>query len=341
MVIAGVSFVGACALISSLLPLPEIEPFSSKLRFYRAHRAEIDTLFVGSSRIYQQISPVLFDEETLAGRTPTHAFNLGMNGMLLSEEDYLLEQILPESRGKLRWVFIELESLPLGFDPNNMASKRIGYWHDWTRTQTIFRKIFRWDEKGKRKATPDIILGSAKQKRRHRLFILHLSLFARQSVNLGRFQDVADWWTHRGTAPDATLLGPARDGYHPVESHLAANRRADYEQALRAAMTTAEPKVLDSYTEETCRHSAEIVRRSGAIPVFIVPPVLNQSPLVFRGSVPAPGATLCFNNALRYPGLYRVAVRADPLHLNRTGSTEFSQAIGRDFVAALRAGVIR
>lgn len=339
--IAVAGFLATAVLIRSLLPLPQIEPISAKLHYYQAHRATIDTLFLGSSRVYQHVSPALFDEEAGRREVPLHSFNFGVNGMFLAEESYLLDQVLAQRGGKLRFVFLELESLPLGFDPNNMGSQRIGYWHDWARTHALLQKIFRVDENGKSKKARDIILGQKKQERRHQLLILHLSLFARHFVNLGRAQDVFDWVTHRSVLPDAPSLGPGGDGYRPGTAVLPADKVAEYKNALSAALAASGPEALDRYTEEICRHCADTIRRHGAVPIFVVTPVLDQTQLVFPATAPPPGAILSFNNARRYPEFYRPAVRLDGSHMNRIGAAEFSRQLGRSFAASLQAGEIR
>ncbi|MEO7723445.1 MAG: hypothetical protein ABIU29_01965 [Chthoniobacterales bacterium] len=339
--IAVASFIATGTIIRTLLPFPEIEPISSKMRYFQAHHEEIDTLFLGSSRVYQQISPALFDKEMRRNQTPTHAFNFGVNGMFLAEESYLLDQLLPRSGNRLRWVFIELEALPLGFDPNNMGSQRTGYWHDWTRMEAVSRKILRLDEHGKRKATRDILLGRKKGERRHHLFLLHLSLFARHFVNLGAARDIADWVIHHSNPPDVVELGPLGDGYRPGAAHLRADKAAGYETALSASTAVGRPKTVDRYTEDICRRCAETIRRHGAIPVFLVTPVIDQSNLIFADSAIAPGTILSFNNASRYPELYRAAVRIDYSHMNESGSAEFTRQLGREFTAALRKGTIK
>jgi len=52
-----VAFIGTCLLIDSLLPEPGITGVSSKLRYYEAHKDEFDAVFIGTSRIYHQVSP--------------------------------------------------------------------------------------------------------------------------------------------------------------------------------------------------------------------------------------------------------------------------------------------
>ena len=203
------AFLFADAFFRWVLPFPEIPPISEKLRFYEAHRDQIDTLFFGSSRIYQELSPSIFDSEMRARGLETKSFNFGVNGMFLGEESYLLEKVLPHASARLRWVFIELEPLPISFDPGNSGSQRIGYWHDLPRTRAVVEEIFRLDSAGRTRAKMGSHLRPPrKQEQRHDLLILHLSLFTKNFLNLSdRF---ATYWTGGNIArenPIASISG--------------------------------------------------------------------------------------------------------------------------------------
>jgi hypothetical protein len=110
--IAVTAFFVTCVSLHAVLPFPEIDGgVSQKFRFFSAHKDEFDTLFIGSSRVYFQISPAIFDRVTRESGLPTHSFNFGIGGMYLPETAYLLEQILSLRPRNLRWVFIEYDEL--------------------------------------------------------------------------------------------------------------------------------------------------------------------------------------------------------------------------------------
>jgi hypothetical protein len=273
---------------------------------------------------------------------PTKSFNFGVNGMFLGEESYVLEKVLARASSRLRWVFVELEPLPMNFDPNNIGSQRIGYWHDWPRTRAIIEEIFRLDNAGRTKAKWDVILGRTKQKRRHDLLFLHLSLFTKNFLNLGRGRDLFDWWQNRSTDAIPASLGVTGDGYLPGEGHLQADEAALFEQALRVSVATPQRKELDRATEEICRRSVTEILRRNAKPVFVVTPLRDQTQLVFAPPTAGPAAILSLNDASRYPDLYRTSVRLDSMsHLNVQGSQNFSRHLAHLFGAALREGAIK
>jgi len=89
--IGAAAFLITCLILRVVLPFPEIDDgVSQKFRFFAAHKDEFDTLFIGSSRVYFQISPAIFDRVTRASGLPTHSFNFGIGGMYLPETSYLL-----------------------------------------------------------------------------------------------------------------------------------------------------------------------------------------------------------------------------------------------------------
>src|SRR5437667_3605148 len=141
-VIGVAAFLITCVGLHALLPFPEIDGgVSQKFRFFAAHKDEFDTLFIGSSRIYFQISPATFDRFTRESGLSTHSFNFGIGGMYLPETGYLLEQILKLKPLKLRRVFIEYDELQTKWSPQNQTSRRALYWADWKRVSLLLRKL--------------------------------------------------------------------------------------------------------------------------------------------------------------------------------------------------------
>ena len=70
--IGATAFLLSCIGLRAILPFPEIDGgVSQKFRFFAAHKDEFDTLFIGSSRVYFQISPAIFDRVTRESGMPT------------------------------------------------------------------------------------------------------------------------------------------------------------------------------------------------------------------------------------------------------------------------------
>ncbi len=58
------------ALLHSALPL-RVAEVTPKLRYLETHRADFDTVFIGSSRIYHGVSPGVFDAATAGPPAPS------------------------------------------------------------------------------------------------------------------------------------------------------------------------------------------------------------------------------------------------------------------------------
>src|SRR2546423_6524213 len=114
--IAALAFILACAGLNALLPFPEIDVVSHKLRFFRQHRDDFDTVFIGSSRIRHQISPAIFDRTMRQAGLPTPTFNFGIKAMGPPEDGYLLERLLVRKPRPVNWGFV---------GPDELATKRL------------------------------------------------------------------------------------------------------------------------------------------------------------------------------------------------------------------------
>src|SRR5713226_6136440 len=79
--IAGLcAFVVSCQALHCVAGLPRIAQVTPKLEYFAGHKDEFDTLFVGSSRIYHQVMPEVFDEVLRANGREARSFNFGIDG---------------------------------------------------------------------------------------------------------------------------------------------------------------------------------------------------------------------------------------------------------------------
>ena len=219
--IAVTAFLITCISLHALLPFPEIDGgVSQKFRFFAAHKDEFDTLFIGSSRIYFQISPATFDRFTRESGLSTHSFNFGIGGMYLPESAYLLEQILSLKPRNLRWVFIEFDELQTKWSPENQTSRRALYWADWKRVSLLLRKLADagtdpvWLPNAAK--LRDIVLRQDDEKNTRSLLTFYVTQVERNYTNVARAADVLDYFFARDTNEHrASYLGAASDGYVP------------------------------------------------------------------------------------------------------------------------------
>jgi hypothetical protein len=345
-VIGAAAFLLTCVGLRVVLPFPEIDGgVSQKFRFFAAHKDEFDTLFIGSSRVYFQISPAIFDRVTRESGMPTHSFNFGIGGMYLPETAYLLEQILNLKPRKLRWVFIEYDELPTKWSPENQTSRRALYWADWKRVSLLLRKLTDAGTDPLWRPSPaklrDIVLRQKDEKNTHGLLTFYAGQFEKNYTNVARATDVLQYFLGRDTKERrARYLGVASDGYVTRPNRMSPEQVAAYERGLAAAMAQTDTQSLSPYAVEGYRQCAQEVRKIGAMPIFLITPSTTEINVATENT----GLTsviMAFNDPRTYPSLYRSDVRRDGQHLTKSGAEEFTRILAANFVELARAGGIK
>jgi hypothetical protein len=344
--IAVTAFLMTCIGLHALLPFPEIDGgVSQKFRFFAAHKDEFDTLFIGSSRIYFQISPAIFDRVTRESGLPTHSFNFGIGGMYLPESAYLLEQILNLKPRNLRWILIEYDELQTKWSTENQTSRRALYWADWKRVSLLLRKLTDagadplWLPNPKK--LRDTVLRQKGAKNTRGLLTFYVTQFERNYTNVSRAADVLDYFFRRDTRERrASYLGVASDGYVTRPGGMSPSKAETYDRGLAAAMAQAGTRPLSPYTVDAYRKCAQEVRNIGATPIFLITPSVTQIDIATE-STALPGVLMAFNNPRTYPNLYRNNVRRDGQHLTESGAKEFTRIVAANFVELARAGEIK
>jgi len=339
-------FLITCVVLRVVLPFPEIDGgVSQKFRFFAAHKDEFDTLFIGSSRVYFQISPAIFDRVTRESGMPTHSFNFGVGGMYLPETAYLLEQILNLKPRKLRWVFIEYDELQTKWSPENQTSRRALYWADWPRVSLLLRKLTDagtdplWLP-GSAKLR-DIVLRQNGEKNTRSLLTFYAGQFEKNYTNVARAADVLQYFLGSDTKERrATYLGVANDGYVTRPNRMSPEQVAAYERGLATAMAQTDTHPLSPYAVEAYRQCAQDVRKIGAMPIFLITPSITEVNVATENSG-LTSAMMAFNKPRTYPSLYRSDVRRDGQHLTKSGAEEFTRILAANFVELVRAGDIK
>ena len=302
---------------------------AAKLDFFAQHKDEFDTLLVGTSGIYYSVAPEIFDRTTAENGLPTRTFNFGIDALHPPENFYVLDQILKTKPRNLKWVVLEVADIQTRLF-QVLGTERAVYWHDWPRTRLALRKAFN----PRRDVTWSMTISRLWLAQRD--LTAHVRLFAQRHGNVGRAVDLLSSRNGARTAEAEAELGPARDGYRLAGPAMSAEKAPIFQERLAQEMADARPKPLDSYADETFRDYAERIRALGATPLFVVPPVIFQSPLSFREPPPAPGPLLLYNDAASYPMLFQTQVRIDDSHLTSEGAEEFTRLLARDFVRRVR-----
>ncbi|HYR58777.1 MAG TPA: hypothetical protein VEO95_09120, partial [Chthoniobacteraceae bacterium] len=321
---------GVCWGIREALPFPDIMLVKPKLDHLAAHHDEYDTLFIGSSRIYYQIIPALFDQLAAEQGLPTRSFNAAIAGMRPPEDAYYFDYILRHPPKRLRWVFIELASVHTEMDPDKIGTVRAIYWHDLPRLWLIFQRAL---------SSPRRLLP-----RRHTWlkaleaqlepfgdFFAHLPLFIRNETNLGGgsvFTSRLIYATLRPPMPPRVTLGADLAGWIRTgrPEVMTGNELADFEKALaQRRVAPAYHDRGDSISQQALETMIAKIEKLGATPVLVVPPTTNK-----RNFYPAPErekktVVLDFCDLEKFPELYENRYRLDTDHVNTEGARVFTR----------------
>lgn len=334
-----VAFCGACWGIREALPFPEVALVKPKLMHLAEHADRYDTLFLGSSRIYYQIIPALFDQLAAERGLPTRSFNAAIAGMRPPEDAFYFDYILRDAPKNLRWVFIELAALRTAVDPDKRGTVRAVYWHDWARTWLLFRRAL--------ELKPDV----QKRKWKKRIeplleqlgeFYPHLPLFFQNQTNLGR----ATFLTSQLITPALRLpprtevvIGEDEAGWvktgRPEE--MTGRELAAYDEAL-AERRTEKPRreTGDRISQEALERMIAQVEKLGATPVLIVPPTTNKRNFVPTRERESKTIVLDFCDLEKFPELYEHRYRLDTDHLNTDGAGVFTRIFVKEWADAVQ-----
>ena len=312
------------------MPPSNPEGVAEKLAFFAKHKDEFDTFFLGSSRFHYALSPERFDTITRENGVPTRTFNFGVDGMSPPETFYVLEQILKTQPRNLKWVFLEFDNIQTKLHADILGTQRLLYWHDWPRTALTLRKAVdpsgqgKWYQKLNR-------LWSAR-----RNLLSHLALFQKQFANAGRGAELF-------SRPSEVRRPRIEPEAGAERRRLSALRSTDVPGAAPRISGANWPRRLPRrapnssipYAEGAYRDYAAKLRQLGAGLIFVVPPSIFQSPMLFRAT-PPPGPLFAFNDCKTYPQLCDTKVRVDEQHLTDEGAAEFTRLLALEFVGFAR-----
>lgn len=320
----GLALVLVCAAIHSRLPPLRVPVISDKLDHLQARRGEIDTVFIGSSRVYRAFDPALFDREFAVRGGSARSFNFGADGVRPPESFYVLRQVLRMGL-PLRRVFIELGGIYPKVNAANIGSVRYLHWHDGRHTVLVLRHIVGSGEKMAVKGQQ---------------IVVHISSFFGRISNIGRGPELLG---ARLSGPQKTWAVPIpwkdRAGFEPQMSpRLEGRRRAIYEAAVtHVEQRGLPPAPVPPLLAEALRALVAEVRAAGAEPVFVITPtVLARENLVDLAAAGVEVRVIAFTDPRRHPGVFRAENHCDEEHLNATGAAEFTRALAEELAAAAR-----
>lgn len=296
---------------------------SAKLRQYDDVADQVDTVFIGSSRIYRHLVPQIYDRIRARAGEEEISFNLGVPDMRMLEVLYLAEWAFERSDG-IELLIVEATEDPLELPEWNRNAERTVAWHD---------------EKAMARIRRGIEMSEQADARRAALLSAHLEIFQRRMSAVGRgltLLQSGDW----------PGLPASQRGYqsleqnqrHPISEAEAQElvdrwnrlheRSGSWNRSLERLEREPESRTTDPFEQELFAELEALAAANGARVVWIVSPAPRRTPnLVAAAEKGLVHNLLRFDDPSRYPEFYATEGRFDRFHLNEAMAARFTELV--------------
>jgi hypothetical protein len=366
-------FFGTLALLGTVAAPAGGSSIGGKLEYWRAHGAEYDTVFLGSSHVLRAFVPAEFDRAAARFGLESRSFNFGVQAVNLLEQCYLLEEILAAGP-RVRRVLFEYQWLMPQIDPTNAFNPRTVSWHDADTTRLALERARHWGA-----ALGDELAFVEGDSERHSLLTVfdrllpaeermaeqHLQHYLTRVLQIGRGKDVLRGLLGRETAGTERLR--AEHGYVSLEDderQLATKGEVQNSYRVRRERFLAEPEAFQRAVDEldaaeesfgdgewmngalariddfelTAQIARSVAERGIEFVLVIMPSQSANRPFEERLAAELGATVLRYNLPERYPDLYDPAKRWDSGHLSAEGARELSFLLARDLAGQVREG---
>ncbi len=330
-------YLGLRSLIGSFFPYYHANPwYGAKVVYLENLQADKpNTLFIGSSRIYRQIIPAVFDSLMTHDGRQCKSFNLGAPGVHSLESYYLLRHaIRTDLLERVGTVFMELGEWSVPAD-EQLHNERIGYWMDHQGFIMAMKFILSRAPKGRLK-----MIGDA-----YTYGVAYLERF----FGLGYYSEQlkqADYFK-------VEYLGPGLDGYYSLENNMIHTEDPEVYEGLnrRFQKLRNNPQLIkrikeqtvdirknidkDKYNSQHLDVISDLIEQTSQIGihlVFILPPrSVNNDLLALASKIPE-NHVIDLARPSEYKELYMYESYFDETHLNENGARFFTRFVEEAFV---------
>lgn len=264
--------------IQYLLPYYWGNPgYAAKIRYLNNNSEEYDTLFFGSSRIFRQVDPILFDSLTNFG---SKSYNLGSGATYTPESYYLLKNFLRRSNSVDKGLILVELQVVTEIPDVNLHTARSKYYLDFQEYQFASRVI---SEK----------TNLSNKSKREQIKNYNITYLDRIS-SLGIFSDLMDSFRESATTrKNVKKFGLNNRGHRSLDTQFRENpskglrsRKKDFsknpseienrKKALRKLYNT---KSQITYSKTHLKRVNELItmaEKLGYNLIFILPPRLDE-----------------------------------------------------------------
>jgi hypothetical protein len=318
------------AAVETTIPWLGSDLIGQKLGVLAEDVHDYHAVFLGSSRIYRQLDPVVFDRVFEDAGRAMRSFNLGAPDMRMPEVLYLARWLIDQSPRRLELLVVDAESDPLFIREQNLRSERIVRWHDPRNVAAILGEV--------RRSSGAPALALHRAGRHSAPFLLHLTQLGRGHGLLlgatGALQ-VEFPLEQRGFFAGDEELAITPSAAQRQELELFSSRlhgdldrwRRDIERlsGLPRSGELTDPFEIELFTE-----LERLAASAGVRTVFLLDARPEQTPnLVWAAENDVVSTLLRFDDPHRYPELYDPALRFDRHHLTREGARIYTTEVAR------------
>ncbi|HVS64978.1 MAG TPA: hypothetical protein VMT85_15910 [Thermoanaerobaculia bacterium] len=327
-VVAGVAVL---ALLERRLPESTGDLLGEKLRQYARVAGEIDTIFLGSSRVYRHLDPATFDATFAEYGRRASSFNLGVPDMRILETLHLAERLL-EGSSAIERLIVEAEAEPLFIREENRETQRVRRWHG---IGTL------------RRAIPAILDAGAPWPETALAVLDRLALFAWRASQIGRGLDGIDALLDEVGDRPARWIEPENRGFLSLDADRRAPRTesdreglerrwrelheevADWRRTVaRLRRSSPEGELRDPYELERFAELERLAARHDVELVFVLSPRPERRPnLVHAAEAGIIDRLARFDDPDRYPEFYALDGRYDRHHLDEEAAKEMTRRL--------------
>jgi hypothetical protein len=310
-----------------LLPPLVARPLTAKIDAYRATLESIDTVIIGTNRLFFTVDPRLLDRATAEAGCPTRSLNLSMAGLNYREMRRLLELLRDEPPPGLKLVLFEPRISP-SRDIDQLMNARFRATMDPSSFGLSLKEI---------EANPR---GGVAYHQ-----VVYLAVFAYHNLGIGAVAErvlnpssrtgarLPEWREdRRGFRP----LGLQKDGsIEPHDDRFVSAAVAGFEEEVAAFPVARErgrvhedwPAVFRSFMAIADDIPARVV------PLFPPHPGVISAALIRMIDAERPDLGPIYYDPVSHPEFYDAELWWDDGHLNAEGSRLFTEALARSICA--------
>lgn len=316
-------------------PEPYIPVLSDKIHYFQEHKNEFDVIFIGSSHVYRNINPIVFDTELSKHNFNYKSFNFGVSSMNLIEQRFLLQTIINEKPKNLKYIFVE-PLLELNLALKNLETTRVSYFSNWQNTSFAITYIFNLQKS---------LFYKINQARAFTL------AFMRHLFNVGTLSSKIFDSTSINDTGELKLANFSQQGFFALDDErdesLEQNRQNflktvdKYQHLLTQnySISKSRKHLLSHMQLNVLKEMQENVSQINAQIVFMITPGFTNINHASQVADTLKAKTVNYSLFNYYQGqgndfkeIYQQQYWFDEFHLNKAGAKVFSARVAKDFV---------